>query len=130
MEECEKGQINITDVMVKAKEFEVYLEQLSERENISMLKALDLPEARACVNEQGKMLSIARHSLIVIAVNISTCLSADHIKIVNDIDIVEEYYKNSKLKDDNKDVETYNITFKLMPKDKVLSKDGKKMNRS
>jgi hypothetical protein len=74
------------------------------------------------IQEIKDLIDACAENIRTYVINISTTLANDYVKVMHDVDLIDDYHKQSKLKND-KDVKSYNISFKLMPKDKVLSKD-------
>lgn len=124
----QSGISRLNDFVSKSIEFQSYIDELIKEKGMSVNSAFKQPECREFINEEREMLSLIQQQFRVILINIMSALSKDHINMIHDVDIVKEYHKNRKLKVDNKDCESYNITFKVIPKNKILSDEESKIN--
>lgn len=124
----QSGISRLNDFVAKSIKFQAYIDELIKERGISVNSAFKQPECQEFINEEREMLSLIQQQFRVILINIMSSLSKDHINMMHDVDIVKEYHKNCKLKVDNKDCESYNITFKIIPKNKILSDEENKIN--
>lgn len=112
----------VTELMCRARGMNDTLKIKSKELDIPFDKLFRSEEILPLVQEIRDMLKSEIEKLMIITINISTCLSTDCVKILNGVDLVKEFKQQSKIKND-KDTKSFNISFKFMPKDKVLSNE-------
>lgn len=122
MNQLRKGVIDLTNAMTKARMFDETVKQKADELGIPFQQLFFSDEMKPMVQEIKDLIDVCAENIKTYVINISTTLAGDYVKVMHDVDLIDDYRKQSKLKDD-KDVKSYNISFKLMPKDKVLSKD-------
>lgn len=119
-----KSVDQLSDCFLKVRQFDEAVKFKANEMGISFTELFFSDTMRPMVQEINDMVKICSEKMLVNIFNISTCVAGDYAKITEGVDFVEDYRTRSKLKDD-KDVKSYNISFKLISKDKVLSKNEK-----
>lgn len=123
-----KALEELTDAMLKARSFDESMKEKAADMGIPVQQLFMTNNFAPMINQITGVVKLCCEKLLIIVINISTCLSGDINKIEQGVDLVQDYKERSKLKND-KDVNSYNISFKLMPKEKILSKDENKLNK-
>ena len=130
IKECPKIITDLTDTMLKAKMFDETVELKSQELGIPPNKLITENDLQSFISDIYSLLNRNVEKLKIVITNISSAISNDIVKIDHDVDLVYDYNKKSKLKDDNKDVASFNISFKTIPKEELSTKDGDKTKKN
>ena len=119
-----KNLDQLTEAMVKARQFDEVIKEKAKEMDITPTELFFSDAMKPMVQEIQGLVNTCTEKMVINVINISTCVSGDYVKLTDGTDFVDDYRKRSQLGND-KDVKSYNISFKLISKDKILSKNEK-----